>query len=357
MHDTLLKFDILGHDIPTIYKYLEDYTRNTGYERSHVRRKVMSLFLSTEALGVTPEEIDSTLGTLSLPELGTPFVRQMISESKPTKFSDLLQISGLSHGTDVWLGNAQDLIANKTCTISEVIGTRDDIMVYLMNRGLESKTAFTIMETVRKKNKFLSDEQKQVMRESKVPEWYIESCDKIQYMFPKAHAAAYIIAALRTGWYKVYYPTEYYAAYFSARGEDFDALSALKGADAVRNLIRVIKQKGKEASKKEEGMLPTLQIMVEMLSRGVKLLPVDLYKSAAMRFLVEDGSIRLPFTSIAGLGETAARSLENAAKEGEFYSRDDIRTRAGISKTVMQSLDDMGALEGIPESMQMSFFG
>lgn len=357
MHDTLLKFDILGHDIPTIYKYLEDYTGIPVMSVPMCDEKVMSLFLSTEALGVTPEEIDSTLGTLSLPELGTPFVRQMISESKPTKFSDLLQISGLSHGTDVWLGNAQDLIANKTCTISEVIGTRDDIMVYLMNRGLESKTAFTIMETVRKKNKFLSDEQKQVMREGKVPEWYIESCDKIQYMFPKAHAAAYIIAALRTGWYKVYYPTEYYAAYFSARGEDFDALSALKGADAVRNLIRVIKQKGKEASKKEEGMLPTLQIMVEMLSRGVKLLPVDLYKSAATRFLVEDGSIRLPFTSIAGLGETAARSLENAAKDGEFYSRDDIRTRAGISKTVMQSLDDMGALEGIPESMQMSFFG
>ena len=325
--------------------------------------KVMSLFNSTEALGVTPEQIGSLTGTFSLPELGTPFVRGMLVETQPKNFSDLLQISGLSHGTDVWLGNAQELIKNGTCDISNVIGTRDNIMVYLIHKGMDEGRAFKITETVRKgmiaSGKISMEDweaMKDDMRKCNVPEWYIGSCEKIKYMFPKAHAAAYMISALRLGWYKVYKPLEYYAAYFTVRGEDMDAQIALSGIDGVRAKITEIENKGKEATPKEQGMVPTLQIVIEMLCRGVELLPVDFYKSKASVYSIEDGKIRLPFSSVNGVGENAAVALEEAAKIGGFVSQEDIQQASGVTKSVIQALVDVGTLDFLPKSNQISFF-
>ena len=362
IHDNVCKLDELGHDVPTIYHYLEEYTGIPVMKVSMSDPEVMSLFNSTEALGVTPEDLDGVkTGTLSLPELGTNFVRGMLEECQPTTFADFLQISGLSHGTAVWLGNGQELIRNGTCTIKEVIGTRDNIMKYLLLRGMEPKMAFKITEIVRKgkAKKLLTEEHVAAMKDHGVPQWYIDSCFKIQYMFPKAHAAAYMIAALRLGWYKVHKPIEFYAAYFTVRSEDFDGATALGGRDAVLRRMRDIDQriKNREASAKEEGEFETLQIINEMMARGIELLGVDLYKSSAKRFVVEDGKIRLPFSSLKGVGEAAAVSLEDAKNSGgEYISIDDLQDRAKVSSAVIDTLKEVGALRGLPESSQTSLF-
>ncbi|MBR4762478.1 MAG: PolC-type DNA polymerase III, partial [Clostridia bacterium] len=313
IHDTILKLDELGHVVPTTYKYLEEYTGISVNDVSMSDKRVMSLFVSTDELGVSPDEINSKTGTLGLPEFGTKLTRDMLMDCKPSTFADLLQISGLSHGTNVWHGNAKSLIDDGVCTISEVIGTRDNIMVYLIQMGMDEGRAFKITETVRKglyAKGVISDDDWNAMAEDmravNVPEWYIQSCKKIEYMFPKAHAAAYVISALKIGWYKVHRPLEYYCAYFTARPENIDVDTIIKGKTAVRMMMNDIVAKGREASKKETDVYNNLLIFNEMMSRGIEVLPLDIKHSHAMKFLPENGKMRLPFGALSGVGEKAA---------------------------------------------------
>jgi DNA polymerase-3 subunit alpha (Gram-positive type) len=318
--------------------------------------KVYELFASTAPLGIRPEDIGGCqLGTYGLPEMGTHFIQQVLIDAKPKNFADLLQISGLTHGTDVWLGNAQDLIKAGVCDISQVVGTRDGIMLYLIRHNLENSMAFKIMEDVRK-GKGLKPEYEEAMLQNGVPEWYIASCKKIKYMFPKAHAAAYVMSAIRLGWYKIYYPMEFYAAFLTVAPGGFDAEIVSKGKKHVAATIKAIQEKGTEATQKESEQATTLQLVEEALARGIRFLPVSLEKSDATAYLPEDGKIRMPFMSLSGLGETAAQNIVNARKDGEFFSIEDLRHRASLTKAVIEILQRNNVLDGLSETNQFSFF-
>ncbi|MFE8695146.1 PolC-type DNA polymerase III [Cytobacillus sp. FJAT-53684] len=355
IHDNLLKLDILGHDDPTVIRMLQDLSGIDPKTIPTDDPEVMKIFSGTESLGVTEEQIMCKTGTLGIPEFGTRFVRQMLEDTKPTTFSELVQISGLSHGTDVWLGNAQELIHNRICTLSEVIGCRDDIMVYLIYQGLEPAFAFKIMESVRK-GKGLSDEMEEEMRKNEVPEWYIDSCKKIKYMFPKAHAAAYVLMAVRIAYFKVHHALLYYAAYFTVRAEDFDVDAMAKGSQAIRVLIEDINAKGLDASNKEKNLLTVMELALEMCERGFKFKKVDLYRSSANEFIIDDGALIPPFNAIPGLGTNAAINIVKARKEGEFLSKEDLQQRGKLSKTIIEYLDNHGCLESLPEQNQLSLF-
>ncbi|HRT81624.1 MAG TPA: PolC-type DNA polymerase III, partial [Oscillospiraceae bacterium] len=361
LEDTIFKLDILGHDVPTLLKMLEDET-GVGIKGIDIcDPKLYELILSPKPMGVTEEDIFFDTGTLSIPEMGTSFVCQMLVEAKPKRFSELIQISGLSHGEGVWLGNAQDLIANGTCTIAEVIGTRDSIMTYLIRKGVRPGVAFEIMEIVRKgKSKILlTQEHIDEMKANDVPDWYIESCKKINYMFPKAHAAAYIIGALRLAWYKIYRPLEYYAVYLGVKGEDVDAKAMVEGPAAVRSLVQNLMSLPKqEISKKQEATLSIMLIANEMMARGIEVLPVDINLSEERKYTIENGKLRLPFSTVEGAGANAAAALRAARDDGggAFLSVDDFKRRAKASSTIMTALENMGAFEDIPKSTQLNLF-
>ena len=356
LHDTLLKLDELGHDMPTKYKYLEKYSGNTSVMDVPMNDKsVYELFLSTAPLGVTPEDIGAKIGTYGLPEFGTKFVMGMVEEAKPKSFSDLLQISGLSHGTDVWLGNAQELIKEGICDISHVIGCRDNIMNDLIAYGVEKSHAFKIMESVRK-GKGLTPEWEEEMTAAGVPDWYIGSCKKIKYMFPKAHAAAYVMSAIRLGWYKVHIPLAFYCAMFTVAPGGFDAQIVMGGRARVRSTIQEIEKLGKEATPKEQQSIPVLQLINEAMARGIKFLPINIIKSEASAFVPENGAIRMPFSALSGLGENAAANIVAARTEEPFFSVEDLQIRAKLTKSVVEVLRANKVLEGLDETDQLSFF-
>ena len=352
----LLKLDILGHDDPTVIRMLQDLT---GIDPKTIPLNdpdVISLFTSPNALGVTAEELECPVGSYGLPEFGTKFVRGMLVDTQPKSFADLVRISGLSHGTDVWLNNAQYYIKEGYTTLRECIATRDDIMVYLMYKGVPPKTSFSIMEKVRK-GKGLSEDHEKIMRENNVPEWYIESCKKIKYMFPKGHAVAYVMMAVRIAYFKVHYPAAYYATYFTVRADDFDADIVCKGESAIHQKLHELYDLGNSASVKDKGLITVLELAFEMCKRGLKFKKVDLYKSEAVKFTIEDEIyLRPPLNSLQGVGDNAAKAIVQARKDGEFISKEDLRMRSKVSKTVIETLTNHGCLEGMSETNQLSLF-
>ena len=352
----LLKLDILGHDDPTMIRMLEDLTGIDAQQIPLDEPTVMSLFLNTSALGVEPEDLGGCpLGSLGIPEFGTDFVIQMLIDTKPQSFSDLIRISGLSHGTDVWLGNAQTLIEEGKATISTAICTRDDIMIYLIGMGLESELSFTIMESVRK-GKGLKDEWIEEMKAHDVPDWYIWSCQKIKYMFPKAHAAAYVMMAWRIAYCKVYYPLAYYAAYFSIRATAFNYELMCQGKEKLNYFIKDYEKRKDTLTKKEQDTVKDMRIVQEMYARGFTFLPLDVYTAKARYFQIMDGKLMPALNTIEGLGDKAAEAIEDAAKQGAFLSKDDFRQRTKVSKTVIDLMSDLGLLGGLPETNQLSLF-
>ncbi|MCY0898275.1 MAG: PolC-type DNA polymerase III [Firmicutes bacterium] len=351
----LLKLDLLGHDDPTAIRMLEDLTGIPARAVPFHDEATMSLFRDVSALGVKPEEIGTPVGSLGIPEFGTRFVRQMLVETRPRTFAELVRISGLSHGTEVWTNNAQELIRQRIATLSEVIATRDDIMTYLLSRGLAPKIAFSISESVRK-GKGLSEEQVGVMKDHGVPDWYIDSCRRISYLFPKAHAAAYVMMGWRIAWYKVHHPLAYYATYFSVRADDFDAETVLGGLRRVNHTLAAIEEKGQEASPKERNLVTVLEVAREMLARGYRFYPIDLERSHATRFLIEHDGLIIPFAALPGLGVTAARHIIEARETQPFLSIDDLRQRARLSKSIVELLKKHGALQHLGETSQLGFF-
>ena len=361
--ENVLKLDVLGHDDPTMIRKLQDLSGIDPNDIPMDDPDVMALFSGTDILGVTPEQIGTSTGMLGIPEFGTNFVRGMVDETHPTTFAELLQLSGLSHGTDVWLGNAQDLIKTGIADLSTVIGCRDDIMVYLMHAGLEPKMAFTIMERVRKGLWLkISEEERngyiEAMKANNVPEWYIESCGKIKYMFPKAHAAAYVMMALRVAYFKVHHPIYYYCAYFSIRAKAFDIKTMGAGLDAIKRKMQEIaeKRKNNEASNVEIDLYTTLEIVNEMWERGFKFGKLDLYRSDATEFIIDGDTLIPPFVAMDGLGENVAKQLVRARQEGEFLSKTELRKRGGLSSTLVEKMDEMGILGNMPEDNQLSLF-
>ncbi|MBQ2614818.1 MAG: PolC-type DNA polymerase III [Clostridia bacterium] len=361
IHDNLLKLDILGHDDPSTIRMLEDLTGINAKEIPLDDKKTMSIFSGTEALGVTPEQIHSEVGTFGVPEFGTSFTRQMLVDTKPTTFVELVIIAGLSHGTDVWLNNAQDLVKAGKANLSEVIGLRDDIMVFLMQNGVEPGLAFQIMEFVRKgraaREGMPPEYEEAIKAQPTIPDWYLDSCKKIQYMFPKAHAAAYVMMAFRIAWFKVNYPVEFYIAYFTVRADLFDATIMAQGVDKVKSEMRKISLKGNNITANEKSLYTILEICLEMYERGIDFLPVDLYQSHASKFQKVGNSILPPLNAFPGVGTAAAESIYHAAQEGKFLSQEDLKNRSGANKAVIEILNENGVLKDLKESSQMDMFG
>ncbi|MDR0424196.1 MAG: PolC-type DNA polymerase III [Clostridiales Family XIII bacterium] len=354
--ENLLKLDILGHDVPSLIRHLQDLTGVDPLSVPLNDSKVNSIFNGVEGLDIQDRKYAFKHGTYGIPEFGTRFVRQMLDDTRPRNLSDLVRISGFSHGTDVWVNNAQDLIKSGTASLKEAISTRDDIMNYLIGKGVPDMDSFKIMEKVRK-GKGVNEEEAELMRRSNVPDWYIESCRRIKYMFPKAHAVAYVLMSYRIAYYKVYYPLAFYAVYFTARVADFDVAAAMAGPQGALQKIRGIESRGKNATNKEQEEGIVMEVLYEMFARGYSLLPPDVGHSDAVRFLVEGGQLRIPLAALQGVGENAARSVKEAFDEAAFISVNDMKARSKINKTAAEALAASGALGGIPESNQISMFG
>lgn len=353
--DQLVKLDILGHDDPTVIKELEDLTGVKAHSISLSEKETMRIFSGVEPLGVKPEDIDSSVGTFGIPEFGTRFVRQMLEVTRPDTFSGLVRISGLSHGTDVWLNNAQTLIEDRVATLNEVICTRDDIMTYLINKGLDKKQSFKIMENVRK-GKGLTETEAGLMLDNQVPNWYVDSCQKIKYMFPKAHAVAYVTMAFRIAWFKVYYPLEFYASFFGIRAEDFDAETILGGYEPVRQKIKEIDKMGHTAPAKDKKIVSILEVALEMYARGYHFKPVDIYSSDAHKFKVAGNGLLLPFSALPNIGAAAAQGIIEGRRKGPFISVEEFQVRTRLNKSAMELLRRENCFADLPEKSQMSLF-
>ena len=361
IEECVLKLDILGHSDPTQLRLIQLQSGTDIMKVPLDDKETMSIFTSTKALGVTTDQIMCNTGTLGIPEFGTPFTIKLVEDTKPTTFAELIKISGLSHGTDVWLGNAQELIQNNVVPFKETIGCRDDIMVYLMYKGVKPIKAFKIMEFVRKgkasKDPETWKEHVKTMEEAGIPDWFIGSCQKIKYMFPKAHAAAYVISAFRIAWYKVHMPVYFYASWYSSKATDVDVEAMIKGYNAIRERIIEIQEKGYDATNKENGQAESLKVALEAAARGIKFLNVDLYKSEATVWTVNsDNEIYPPFSAIDGLGETVAKNIVEERKKRAFLSVEEVQTRAKLSGTLIDKMRSMGIFDGMDESNQLSLF-
>ncbi|RKX38557.1 MAG: PolC-type DNA polymerase III, partial [Thermotogae bacterium] len=351
IHDDLVKIDALGHDNPTFLKILFNITGINPMDIPMDDPATLSIFSSVDALGIKADDLGMDVGTIGIPEFGTQFVRGMLMETRPKTFAELVRISGLSHGTDVWLNNARDWIRSKQATLSQVIACRDDIMNYLVKKGMDPAKAFRIMENVRK-GKGLKEEEVTHLKELKVPEWFIQSCQKIKYLFPKAHAAAYVSMAFRIAYFKVHYPLAFYSAYFTLKGDEFDLEAALGGLEDAKRKLAALTSESENSRTKET----TLEVMIEMFLRGFSFLPVNLFKSDASQFLIEDGKLRIPFNKLPSLGNNVAKSIVLARKQKPFSSLEDLSKRSKLNKSHIEMFKSMVELENIPDSEQISLF-